>query len=166
MLIIVEGPDGSGKTTLVNKIVEKKLAKKIHGTHRNMPNQYILWWTLIDECKDVKNTNYIIDRCFISDWAYRVAVGDDEPYMTLKEMTDLLKFSNVLYIFCDNENSYSLSQSRGEDYINDKSVHDKLRNVYIFIRETIRRFCKEATCITYDFDKHNFDDLCKLLKGG
>lgn len=165
MLIIVEGPDGSGKTTLVNKINKAGIAKKIYGTHKDMPNQYLLWLTLMYECINDRNNNYIIDRCFISDWAYRISMNDGNPYITLDQIVELLKLPKVIYIFCDTDKSYELSQERGEDYVKKPDEHCKLRTSYNFIEHTIRKFCKKVNCITYDFEKDNsIDFFIKLHK--
>ena len=162
MLIIVEGPDGSGKTTLVNEINKKGIAKKIYGTHKDMPNQYSLWFNLMYKCVNDKRNNYIIDRCFLSDWAYRISMNDGKPYITLEEITELLKIPNVIYIFCDTDNAYELSQIRGDEYVNDKFKHSKLRNVYNFIKTTIEKFCN-IKCIKYDLKKDTITNIYNML---
>lgn len=164
MLIIVEGPDGSGKTTLINKLCERGYGKKIFGIHKDAPNQTMLWYNLITSCTEDKGNLYIIDRCYLSDWAYRISMGDGEPYMSLTNIADLLSIQGVIYIFCENKNAYELAKLRGEDYVQTNEQHIKICNSYDFIYDTISKFCKECTCLKYDFESNLFSDITDKLR--
>jgi thymidylate kinase len=163
MLIIVEGADGSGKTTLVNRICSGGPYKKIHAMHRDVPEQYLLWLSIMMECSKSDEV-YVMDRCFLSEWCYRSTINDKIPYMTLLEMSELLNIPSVIYVFCECESSYEMAQKRGEDYIKDKKQHDSLTECYKFIKNTIIRFCPECKCITYNFEKDDHIEFLLKLK--
>jgi thymidylate kinase len=164
MLIIVEGPDGSGKTTLINTLCERGYGKKIFGICKDVPNQMMLWYELITSCVDDKSNVYIMDRCYLSDWAYRLAMNDGEACMSLTNISDLLSVKNVIYIFCKNKNAYELAKLRGEDYVQTKEQHVKVCNSYDFIYDTISKFCKECICLKYDFESNLFRDVTDKLR--
>ena len=165
MLVFVEGPDGTGKTTLINNICSAKNVKHIFGIHKDAPRQYLLWKCLIETCVE-SDEIFIVDRCFISDWAYRVAVKDGKPYMSFSEMCTLLQLDtkNVVYVFCNNDNAYINAVERGEDYICDECVHDRLTGCYDFIADTLKNYCG-CKVLRFDFAKDNIYSLYKDIVG-
>lgn len=161
MLVIVEGPDGSGKTTLINDLYKYKY-KKVFGIHKNSPRQFDLWSQIM--ISHIKSDEYyVIDRCYLSDWAYRLAVNDGEPYIKLQDIADLLKLDGVVYVFCETSNAYGNAVKRGEDYITDRCTHIKLTYIYDFIYETLCKFTN-AKCIKYNYETDNIKTLNRKIK--
>ena len=157
MLIILEGADGSGKTTLANNLQK-------HGFE-------VLCRTKSDENFtfaeirqfQVSSTKYVIDRALLTTWAYRLLNNDtlNSDDFTLSELITLLYFSPVIYCNCNN--SYDYAIARGEDNIRTKTKHDKLRAIYNFIFNTIRLY-NITTVFEYDFEKNTVEDVIKFIK--
>ena len=162
MLVIVEGPDGTGKTTLVKELCEHYNYLKVNDITKDTPSQFRMWNILMEECvKSYKK--YVIDRCFLSDWAYRLVKNDSFRSLDLYEISSLLNRPDVIYVFCNNDNAYTFAKNRGEYYIKSKEEHDKITNSYNFIKDTMLKFTN-VKVIDYDFTKNNMQDLIDLLK--
>lgn len=89
-IIIIEGPDATGKTTLCN-MIQEKTEGKCHLLHSNYDKaisheahwrQHVLFWDFAQ--KQFAATNYtgnhtvIFDRCYLSDMMYgQISYGSD-----------------------------------------------------------------------------------------
>lgn len=158
MLTIIEGPDGTGKSTLVKQLCEKGFIE-IKPFPRELRGQYELYEKLFSS-EMYSHNKFIMDRSFISEWAYRIAVNDKEPNIRLIEIIKLLELNNVIVVYCNNKNAFENSIKRGETYIVDKSIHTKVFDTYNFIFNTLDKFTF-SKIIRYDYER---DDLISLIK--
>lgn len=156
MLIIVEGPDGSGKSTLVKKLTELNYVE-IKTIYRSN-NEYNIWKVLLKELTN-SSINYVMDRCFISEWIYRCLKKDVKPTLSLQDILNLCNNTNFKFVFCKNDNAYKNAKKRGETYITSKKEHDTLCKYYDFVNDTLCLFT-ECDVLVYDYTK---DDVRKLL---
>ena len=163
MLVIVEGPDGSGKTTVINELCKHYNFKKVFGIHKDSPLQHKLWKEIL-RAHSNGDVYYIMDRCFLSDWVYRMVMNDGEPYMTLSNIVSLLEITDVTYVFCNTKNAYNNAINRGEDYVTDEQTHERVTNSYNFVYDTLKKFTN-ARCLKYDYTKDNYAILHKRIRG-
>ena len=161
MVIIVEGPDGSGKSTLVKQICKELNYEELEHIPRKYPGQYNLWNVFLSNCIN-SGKNYVIDRCFISELVYRCCMNDKYPNITMSRIIDLLYNYKVLYIFCENENSFSNAVQRGETYVTDKNSHDTIVKAYDLLFAMIHKF---TTCFItkYDYSKQKFKHIKEII---
>lgn len=161
MIIIVEGPDGSGKSTLVKQICEKLKYEELKCIPRNYPGQYSLWNVFLSNCTN-SGKNYVIDRCFISELIYRCCMEDSYPNITMSRIVDLLYNHKVLYIFCENEHSFTNAIQRGETYVTNKNKHDAIVKAYNLLFNMIHKF---TTCFVtkYDYEKQTFKNIKEII---
>lgn len=155
MIIIIEGPDGAGKTTLANYL-SKQLGYPIK--HRSKPKteeeKQQMSQSYIDDIKS--NQNIIWDRCFYSEMVYG-PIMRDQSYISMAqmhEMEQMLKFTGALVIYCTDEtwNLWERCNTRGETYITSveqidaiKTAYDKLmlhRNHFIPVTVHRMDFCE------------------------
>lgn len=151
MLYIVEGADGSGKTTFINQFTadlneEDYLCWR---SNRKLKNQYKVWNNLK---KLSKRKIVITDRSFISEIIYRAIKYDKLNTINLKEIAKLLD-ENITIIYCKNDNAYANAKKRGEIYVRSAEEHKKICIAYDVIMEMIKQFTTSKV-IEYNYNKY------------
>jgi thymidylate kinase len=120
MIIIIEGPDGSGKTTLAKTLSEKTGWPIIHRSAPKSEEEKkamkVMYHSLIAE-----NTNAILDRCWYSEMAYGPTMRDESviSYPEMYELEKCILANGALLIYCtsDKQTLWKRCQQRGEDYV-------------------------------------------------
>lgn len=155
MLVLVEGVDGTGKTTLVRKLFERGFCCK--RVFRN------------DNCEAAKFYNYahhdglvILDRSFISDLVYRMVDFLPMEDQDLASIGNILS-GKVLIIHCVNPFHYDESMARGEDNITDRDVSDRIDNLYRTFMTMFAKFTK-ARIVPYDYHTTSVDNIVNKIK--
>lgn len=120
MIIILEGPDGSGKTHLANQLRQQN---GYHIIHRSQPKDDAEKLAMLDEyIKSVKSgNNFIFDRCWYSELVYG-PVMRDSSVISLSSMYNLermLADKGAIIIHCTAplDVLWRRCMLRGEDYI-------------------------------------------------
>lgn len=122
MIIIIEGPDGSGKTTLA-EILSRQTGFPV--VHRTQPKSEEEKAKMMDGYVDAikKGKNIIFDRCWYSEMAYGPIMRDKSviSYPEMYELEQLLTKRGALIIYCTDkpETLWYRCSKRGEDYITD-----------------------------------------------
>lgn len=159
MLIIVEGIDGSGKTTLCNNL--KTYGYKVIRKERDDKNfsvEEMYYYAITDKI-------IVIDRAILTPWAYRIFDGtklDADDYCFNEALRIL---ANAKIIYCNNGNAYSWSMRRGETNIKSFDDSERLRSIYNVIIGTIKLY-NLSTVFEYDFEKNSVEDVIKFIQGG
>ena len=133
MIFIIEGPDGSGKTTLANTLSRQtgyniihRVQPKTEEDKRNMMDEYL---SIIKSGK-----NAIFDRCWYSEMAYGPVMRDASviSYPEMYKLEELLARNGAIIIYCtDNEAKlWKRCQRRGEDYITDYETFKKICDAF------------------------------------
>lgn len=157
MIILVEGNEGTGKTTLINEIIKKKPFVYVKYT-KEIPNTDELYNTLL-RCDD----NIIFDRSFITDMVYRCWDGK-KPQTTLDMIGFLLSHKDRFkIIFCHNDNSFKNAKLRGEDFITTQEIHDIIETHFKVIQRLIELYT-EVPCYSYDYDYNSVEDVIEFLR--
>lgn len=112
MLIVLEGCDGTGKTTLAHNLSKMLGAEIIHCT-TNTPNTV---WFFRDIIETAKTKNIIADRFCYGQFVYQ---NEDERQLTKRDLYDLeLAMLNtgarVVYVDCDEQVINTRLAARGE----------------------------------------------------
>ena len=157
MMVIVEGPDGSGKSTLCNELSKHgyTILRRVI-TDKNFTVLEVLNLAL-------SNDKFVIDRALLTPWAYRLLdkkpLNDDD--FTFSQIQFLLKYCTVIY--CNTDKCFEYSMTRGEDNITSESKATELRKNYDFIINTLKLFnlCK---VFEYDFTINTVEDVLKFLQ--
>jgi len=145
-IIILEGADASGKSTLANKLIEKnKGGIYIHATYRFKDKMPIYHAALLRKAlKLSKNNLVIIDRLHISEYIYAKVFrkGTKWPEYT-KMFNSFCRYMNIPIILCVPENI-----KRGKIWF------EKSRNERIEMYNNIDKIIEEYFIYA---DKHKFD---------
>lgn len=122
MIIIIEGADGSGKTTLAEKLAKQTGFELVHRsqpkTEEEKAKMLDMYTTTIKSGK-----NMIFDRCWYSEMVYGPIMRDASviSYPKMYELERLLTRRGALLIYCKDtpEILWHRCKTRGEDYITD-----------------------------------------------
>lgn len=133
MIIILEGPDGGGKSTLA-----QKLQKQTGFTllHRSQPKSEEDKARMMDEYMQVikSGKNCIFDRCWYSEMVYGPVMRDasviDYPQMYALEKQLANKGALIIHCTSDLNTLWKRCLYRGEDYVVDKGTYLKIYNAY------------------------------------
>ena len=154
MLILVEGADGSGKTTLVNELNKYWPALRINKGQGHLA---ALYDSLTSMCQDI-----VLDRSFITDVVYRLALDDTETDgLSLTYINSILNDSVVIY--CKTKTQYDDAMNRGEDNVTDLATSIKISKYY----DAVMSFINIRTItpvITYDWHKDTVQEIVDSIK--
>ncbi len=154
MLILIEGADGSGKTTLVNELNKYWPALRINKGQNSLADFYD---SLISMCQDI-----VLDRSFITDIVYRLALDDSETDgLSLPQINSILNDSIVVY--CKTKTQYDDAINRGEDNVTDLATSVKISKYY----DAVMSFINTRTVtpvITYDWHKDTVQEIVDSIK--
>lgn len=160
MLIFVEGPDGSGKTTLCKELIKAGAADVLITVPRGTKNQNE-FYSRLRHCEH----KIVFDRCFISDIAYRLWDNGKTDDMNLEDMLYVLNNYNSRIIFCDTDTAFDDAQSRGESFITNRKNHDIISNNYKTLQMLLRKFTK-VPIMVYDRKFSDVSDVIKFIEKG
>lgn len=154
MLILVEGADGSGKTTLVNKLNEHFPVMRINRNYDNVKKFYDKLIAL--------NENIVLDRSFITDVVYRLALDDDidTDGINIFYMDYILRNSVVIY--CKTITQFHDAKERGEDNITDFKTAVMISNYYDAVMKFINTRTS-ANVLTYNWQCDDYETLVKSI---
>lgn len=160
MLVLIEGVDGSGKTTLVNQLHKLGYHTVNMNKFRGIEQQYFLYKDLNNLSELQTDNVMILDRSFISELVYR-CIDLKQPDISLKDIASLLSACKI--IFCTSNTAFDDSIARGETNIVDKNVSERLENLYNIFGTMISLFTNCKT-YTYDWKHQRVDDVVKFIK--
>lgn len=97
MIIVIEGPDGAGKSTLANKLSKKSNKKVLHtGGQSSTPGELLGRVKMIEA-----NPDCIVDRFpYLSEIIYRQHPLIIDHKILLSKWEDFKKNNNVFLIYC------------------------------------------------------------------
>lgn len=129
MIIIIEGPDGAGKTTLAKYLNEGFNIPVLHRTKpKDEEEKKTMMRGYLDDIQEQRSI--VWDRCWYSEMVYG-PIMRDKSWISVKEMWDLERsMGKALIIYCTgNVNTlWQRCKERGEDYIMSKEQLAKIKN--------------------------------------
>lgn len=158
MLVIVEGPDGSGKSTLCKQLADAGMTVVRRARHNNISYFKI-------NCMIKSSIYYVMDRCILTTWAYRIAQGEDldRDDFAMPEILHILWNAKIIY--CCALDAYQQSINRGEDNITNFDLANRIRNTYSFVLDTIDLYrLSKYSVYNYDWHTDNVDNIIKFIK--
>jgi thymidylate kinase len=158
MLLIIEGNEGTGKTTLINQLAEEipfvtiKYPKEVKNTFQMLNNF----------TKD--SILYVLDRSFISDIVYR-RLDHKKGQMTLYQIGQLCGSpSGIKIIFCHHDKAFENAVKRGETNITVESVHKIITDGFFFAEEMLKNFT-DIDIFDYNYEYQDVNDVIEFIRG-
>lgn len=156
MIVLIEGADGSGKSTLCNQLRFEGYTPISIPQDASQRGSY--WICAYD------THVYVSDRSYISDMVYRIFDGKHRQGMSLQDMLfGLEKYTKI--ILCESGTEYDDSMARGEDNITKKKDSDKIKQIYNIITSMFKIFA-DVPVMKYNWRTDNLDDVIKFIEGG
>lgn len=156
MIVLIEGVDGSGKTTLCNQL-------RFEGyIPINIPQDEAQYVEYVIHAND--SLVYISDRSFLSDLVYRLEDGKERAGMDLYSMSEIFN-RDVKVIFCHSPTAYLDSMERGEDNITSKPRNDAINHLYNIVYRMLKTFTN-VPVMDYNWKSDKLSDVIKFIEGG
>lgn len=156
MIVLIEGADGSGKSTLCNQLRLEGYVPINIEQDATQRGQY--WLAAYD------THIYVSDRSYITDMVYRIFDGKPRNGMSLQDMLfSLERYTKI--ILCESGTEYDDSMARGEDNITKKADSDKIKQIYNIITSMFKTFA-DVPVMKYNWRTDDLDDVIKFIEGG
>lgn len=158
MLILIEGPDGSGKSSLVENLLKQdsNLQKGFVDRLGNISDEYIHY-------RNEKST-FLFDRSFITEMVYRLEDGKFVKSFDLFKLVSNLR-GECKIVFCNNENAFYDAMTRGEDNITSKNRHERISLLYDDMYRILENY-SDVPVMKYDWRNCTIDEVINFIKGG
>ena len=132
MIYIIEGVDGSGKTTLARQLSAQTSTKMLHMRNPKTTAEMLGMYDMYEKTLRA-NKNLILDRAWYSEMAYG-PVMRKVSYITWPQMYELERLiankSGGMIIHCTGPRSkmWQRAQRRGEDFMTSRDAFDKVHH--------------------------------------
>lgn len=157
-IILLEGPDGSGKTTLANRLIEKYGGVYIHAEYR-FKNKMPLYHAAIlrKAWKLSRNQLVIIDRLHISEMIYAKVFRGGSPWLwmtkTFNMVLDMMGACTVLCVPLSVDEGIKWFEAARQER---PEMYDDIRDV---IQEYINYAIKSKNCVIYSKKDDPYKEL-------
>lgn len=152
MRIIIEGADGTGKTTLVKKLARTYSLDSLN-INRYDPNNFNFY------LETLKKTKVIFDRHFVGEMIYP-KVFDRKGNLNEEDFEWLVNYSKengIAIIILYTDESILLERQKRNEY------PEVLNNIIEINRQFIE-IAKKYSIPLVDVEKMNYDDICELVE--
>jgi thymidylate kinase len=156
MLVLIEGIDGSGKSTLCKQLINNGFDNVVISDGVDEFVKYKALKTMY------KNSVLILDRGFVTDLVYRSIDLAPRHGMNLQEIAAICK-DDVLIIHCKSDTAFEDSITRGEDNVTSKITSDKLSAAYDVAINILSIFSGIRTYV-YNWKKNDVYDVIKFIR--
>lgn len=157
-MIIIEGPDNAGKTTLANKLSKRLGLPVVHSVRPKRGDSEGV--VLSHSNSQLQPQNAILDRVYaISEWVYgRVIRGKTAlGHFHSQALLDLYH-RPYLIIYCRPEMETILNNKGRKQMAGVLEHHQKIVEEYDYIMTDLNRY-SHSTVVRYDWEINNFDLL-------
>lgn len=159
MIVFVEGNEGTGKTTLINQLLEKTTIATVKSS-KDFTGLFRLYIEFANSPQV-----YVMDRGFITDLVYRIW-DKKQGHMSLYQIGNLCANSaNVRVIMCHNFNGFENALKRGENVVTCQKDYDRIDQIFDDILSMIENFT-DLDIYHYNYQYQSVDDVIKFIEGG
>jgi len=153
-LYILEGADGTGKSTLANALLEKTKGHLLHGSwHKDWDIAQYHAAMINAAARLLDFQDVVIDRWAVSENVYANAFRGGSKYFNADEFMEFTMkacdIKDVTFIYCENENT-----------IKNHKANMKLRSeMFDDMTPVVAEYEKYLESTKYKWNRYNFDKL-------
>lgn len=157
MLVLIEGNEGTGKTTLIKQLSKHFTFITVKYPKGKFDN---LYQTLCQfaEADDV----FVLDRGFVSDLVYRIR-DKCSCQISLYQIAELCDYYKIKIVFCHNENGYKDAMRRGEDNVTLEKDYDDITLIFEKMQTMLELFTRAQT-MSYNFRYDDVEEVVNFIK--
>ncbi len=161
-IIILEGPDGTGKTTLANRIAERTKGSILHSTYRKGMKVDDYHFAVAQAAFLIasEGDTVVIDRWAPSERIYGTVFRGGESYSTDQFIDNLLASTPVpiKWVYCRNDHAV-------ENHLKNKENRDEMFDDMTEVARLFDEYVKNSDLdwIEYDFNKVKVGDFVDEL---
>lgn len=157
MIYVLEGPDGTGKTTLANEIARQVNGFVVHATYNKYWDMKAYHTKLMQNARELDESgiSVILDRWAPSERVYGNVFREGESFST-KRLID--KYNDgIVWIYCWNENA-------AENHLKNKERREEMFGDMSKVAKEFDKYVRENDFgwIHYNF---NHDNVRQFVKG-
>ncbi len=162
-MIIVEGIDGVGKTTLVDYLVTQGMSKHHFGYDSKNLDLITKYMSLLKDNTD----SLVLDRSFISEMVYGPVIRN----MCKLELEDYRKLLlaykdrgvSIIYLIAPKVELLKRRQHDDSDYSNIEKYYDELNGQYDSIMEYSNQFVDVHKFDTHEMSENEVQELVRKI---
>lgn len=160
-MIILEGPDGTGKTTLANALAKKLNGMVIHAGFDRRWDIRQFHSAVITSAYFIENAGcpVILDRWAVSEAVYGRVFRGGEAYDTAALMRDACLSYNPTLVYCRNDNAV-------ENHLKNKAEREEMYDDMTEVVKTYDELLKSGKYgrwMVYDFSKRDLNEMVDIL---
>jgi thymidylate kinase len=164
MIYILEGPDGTGKSTLAAAIAEKTKGHILHSTFNKDWDIEEYHTEIMEAAIDLNRyQDVVIDRWAPSEFVYGKVFRGKPSYDSSILVEEYFGQHDITWIYCRNDNAV---ENHLNNKKNRKEMFDDMTKVVEefddYVSYTSNNWIK-LPWITYDFDKVDIDNFVKEI---
>lgn len=161
MIYILEGADGTGKTTLANEIARQRRATVLHPSFHKSWNmaEYHRAFIQAAEALNDSDIDVVLDRWAPSERVYGNVFRNGESFDTDLLINYYYPMLEVTWIYCRNDNAV-------ENHLRNMKNRDEMFDTMEGVVEEFDRYVKEHKRFNwtmYDYDKMDIKEFVKGL---
>lgn len=155
-MIIIDGPDASGKTTLAKSIAETLNGQYIHCSYHekwNIEAYHRLILHSAGKLEEIAHVPVVIDRWALSEAAYGQAYRGGASYDTALLMQEAIQAYKPMLIYCKSSKTL-------ENFQRTKTERKEMFNDITDVVDEFDKLVQSGdygTHVAYDFNEHNLD---------
>lgn len=159
-LVIVEGPDGSGKSTLIHKLVDEGMIQIVSPSRESET----IFFDYLDLQIFARTEEFtaVIDRSIFTEMIYRYLDKKEPSTFDMLQMLTMFEKYNVKIVYCTNKDCFIKSIERGEDNITTLEQSKKVQELYSYLMYLLENFT-DIDVIEYDYEKDTVYDILKKI---
>lgn len=154
MIYIIEGPDGTGKTTLANRLAAETSGSVLHGSFDPSWDMNAYLTTMMSCARLISGYKpVIIDRWCVSEIVYGTVFRKKRlASMSEALIKEAAGRDDIIWIYCSNDNAV-------ENHIKNREKRDEMYNDMTEVVIAYELYIDESPIpwIPYDYDKDNLD---------
>ena len=158
-IIVLEGPDGSGKTTLAKMLVDEYGFAYRHLTYRFKDRMHLYHWAALELClKDAETGPVVLDRWWPSETIYADVFRGGSKWPMMGRLLDRVAMKHgVTYVWCipSNEEAYFKRFDRLK--ASGREMYDSMQGVYQAYAKLYNELPSRLDMAHYDLDTHGQD---------